>query len=58
MSNPAPNNRPSNPDNPRVFFDVEVGGEQGECRAGTRRLRQRMNEWCGEVVRTGWVAAV
>ncbi|XP_012689741.1 peptidyl-prolyl cis-trans isomerase D [Clupea harengus] len=28
MSNPAPDNRPSNPDNPRVFFDVDIGGER------------------------------
>lgn len=27
MSNPSPVNKPSNPTNPRVFFDVEVGGE-------------------------------
>ncbi|XP_053316195.1 peptidyl-prolyl cis-trans isomerase D [Spea bombifrons] len=27
MSNPSPANRPSNPANPRVFIDVEVGGE-------------------------------
>lgn len=26
MSNPAPVNKPSNPDNPRVFFDVDIGG--------------------------------
>ncbi|XP_062406049.1 peptidyl-prolyl cis-trans isomerase D [Sardina pilchardus] len=28
MSNPAPVNKPSNPDNPRVFFDVDIGGER------------------------------
>ncbi|XP_066429682.1 peptidyl-prolyl cis-trans isomerase D [Eleutherodactylus coqui] len=28
MSNPVPNNRPCSPGNPRVFLDVEVGGEQ------------------------------
>ncbi|CAH2300611.1 peptidyl-prolyl cis-trans isomerase D [Pelobates cultripes] len=27
MANPSPASKPSNPGNPRVFFDVEVGGE-------------------------------
>ncbi|XP_018591505.1 peptidyl-prolyl cis-trans isomerase D [Scleropages formosus] len=28
MSNPSPQNKPSNPDNPRVFLDIDVGGER------------------------------
>ncbi|XP_029472498.1 peptidyl-prolyl cis-trans isomerase D [Rhinatrema bivittatum] len=28
MANPAPLNKPSNPSNPRVFFNVEIGGER------------------------------
>lgn len=28
MSHPAPSNKPSNPANPRVFFDVDIGGEK------------------------------
>ncbi|XP_051505832.1 peptidyl-prolyl cis-trans isomerase D-like isoform X2 [Myxocyprinus asiaticus] len=27
MSNPTPVAKPGNPDNPRVFFDVDIGGE-------------------------------
>ncbi|XP_059201878.1 peptidyl-prolyl cis-trans isomerase D [Centropristis striata] len=27
MSHPTPPNKPSNPENPRVFFDVDIGGE-------------------------------
>lgn len=30
MSHPAPSEKPSNPDNPRVFFDVDIGGERGQ----------------------------
>lgn len=29
MTNPAPAAKPGNPDNPRVFFDVDIGGERG-----------------------------
>ncbi|TMS17538.1 Peptidyl-prolyl cis-trans isomerase D [Larimichthys crocea] len=28
MSQPTPPEKPSNPENPRVFFDVDVGGER------------------------------
>ncbi|XP_030624635.1 peptidyl-prolyl cis-trans isomerase D [Chanos chanos] len=28
MSNPTPVNKPGNPENPRVFFDVDIGGER------------------------------
>ncbi|XP_062331703.1 peptidyl-prolyl cis-trans isomerase D [Osmerus eperlanus] len=28
MSNPIPLNKPANPTNPRVFFDVDIGGER------------------------------
>ncbi|XP_023611167.1 peptidyl-prolyl cis-trans isomerase D isoform X2 [Myotis lucifugus] len=28
MSHPSPQTKPSNPSNPRVFFDVDVGGER------------------------------
>uniref|UniRef100_A0AAY4DNH4 peptidylprolyl isomerase n=1 Tax=Denticeps clupeoides TaxID=299321 RepID=A0AAY4DNH4_9TELE len=28
MSNPTSENKPGNPDNPRVFFDVDIGGER------------------------------
>ncbi|XP_034398919.1 peptidyl-prolyl cis-trans isomerase D [Cyclopterus lumpus] len=28
MSHPIPSDKPSNPENPRVFFDVDVGGEK------------------------------
>ncbi|MGH0126000.1 UNVERIFIED_CONTAM: hypothetical protein FKN15_015135 [Acipenser sinensis] len=28
MSNPSPSSKPSNPTNPRVFFDVAIGGER------------------------------
>lgn len=34
MSHASPLSKPSNPNNPRVFFDVDVGGERG---AGGRR---------------------
>ncbi|KAM5191336.1 peptidyl-prolyl cis-trans isomerase D [Mantella aurantiaca] len=27
MSNPSPSNKPSDPGNPRVFFDIDLGGE-------------------------------
>uniref|UniRef100_A0A665V9X7 Peptidyl-prolyl cis-trans isomerase D n=1 Tax=Echeneis naucrates TaxID=173247 RepID=A0A665V9X7_ECHNA len=27
MSHPTPSDKPSNPENPRVFFDVDIGGE-------------------------------
>ena len=30
MSHPSPQAKPSNPSNPRVFFDVDIGGERGE----------------------------
>lgn len=30
MSHPSPQVKPSNPSNPRVFFDVDIGGERGE----------------------------
>lgn len=30
MSNPAPVSKPGNAENPRAFFDVEIGGEKGE----------------------------
>lgn len=30
MSHPTPTDRPSNPENPRVFFDVDIGGERGQ----------------------------
>ena len=32
MSHPSPQAKPSNPSNPRVFFDVDIGGERGEAR--------------------------
>ncbi|KAA8588632.1 hypothetical protein FQN60_009977, partial [Etheostoma spectabile] len=28
MSHPVPSDKPSNPENPRVFFDVDIGGER------------------------------
>ncbi|MED6245177.1 hypothetical protein ATANTOWER_032591 [Ataeniobius toweri] len=28
MSHPAPSGKPSNPENPRVFFDVDIDGER------------------------------
>ncbi|XP_068181639.1 peptidyl-prolyl cis-trans isomerase D [Antennarius striatus] len=28
MSHPTPSDKPSNPENPRVFFDVDIGGER------------------------------
>lgn len=30
MSHPTPSEKPSNPENPRVFFDVDIGGERGQ----------------------------
>lgn len=30
MSHPTPTEKPSNPANPRVFFDVDIDGEQGK----------------------------
>ena len=30
MSHETPSNKPSNSANPRVFFDVDVGGERGQ----------------------------
>lgn len=30
MSNPTPESKAGTAENPRVFFDVEVGGEKGE----------------------------
>lgn len=30
MAHPSPAAKPSNPKNPRVFFDVDIGGERGE----------------------------
>lgn len=30
MSHPTPSEKPSNPENPRVFFDVDVDGEKGQ----------------------------
>lgn len=30
MSHPSPEAKPSNPSNPRVFFDVDIGEERGE----------------------------
>ncbi len=30
MSNPTPVAKPGNTDNPRVFFDVDIGGERGQ----------------------------
>lgn len=30
MSNPTPVSKPGNTENPRAFFDVEIGGEKGE----------------------------
>lgn len=30
MSHPTPTEKPSNPANPRVFFDVDIGGERGK----------------------------
>ena len=30
VSHPSPQAKPSNPSNPRVFFDVDIGGERGE----------------------------
>lgn len=30
MSHPTPSDKPSNPENPRVYFDVDIGGERGQ----------------------------
>lgn len=30
MSHPTPSDKPANPENPRVFFDVDVGGQTGQ----------------------------
>lgn len=30
MSHPTPSAKPSNAENPRVFFDVDVDGERGQ----------------------------
>ena len=30
MSHPTSSDKPSNPANPRVFFDVDIGGERGQ----------------------------
>lgn len=30
MSHPTPSEKPSNPENPRVFLDVDIGGERGQ----------------------------
>lgn len=30
MSHPTPSDKPANPENPRVFFDVDVGGQRGQ----------------------------
>lgn len=30
MSNPTPDAKPGNADNPRVFFDVDIDGERGQ----------------------------
>lgn len=29
MSHPIPSEKPTNPENPRVFLDVDIGGERG-----------------------------
>lgn len=29
MSHPTPSEKPTNPENPRVFLDVDIGGERG-----------------------------
>lgn len=39
MSHPSPTAKPSNPKNPRVFFDVDIGGERGERRGRLRGPR-------------------
>lgn len=30
MSHPTPTEKPTNPENPRVFLDVDIGGERGQ----------------------------
>lgn len=30
MSHPVPTEKPANSENPRVFFDVDIGGERGQ----------------------------
>lgn len=35
MAHPSPAAKPSNPKNPRVFFDVDIGGERGERLPGS-----------------------
>lgn len=30
MSHPTPSEKPTNPENPRVFLDVDIGGERGQ----------------------------
>lgn len=30
MSHPTPSDKPANPENPRVFFDVDIAGQRGQ----------------------------
>lgn len=38
MSHPTPSDKPSKPENPRVFLDVDIGGERGQKHILTENL--------------------
>ena len=55
MSHPSPQAKPSNPSNPRVFFDVDIGGERGEeaGRPGSGVPEAGALLWQGDALRWG-----